>query len=183
MMTSANPPGRPSLFMHNRMFFRIAGKKHSVSTAFDLIDYESVLTAMHLVDAEKEDKPSRMLLPIDVKTIAKLEEAYSDVGFQWNDTILPKIHTMVSELFNGMTRAYPAMGKSSRSRALYGVDVMFEIIEDGVEPKLTEVTFCPSNNAMSDAYERDEDLYRHYNTDVFQCLFLGKVAESITRLQ
>jgi hypothetical protein len=169
--------------MHNRMFFRIAGKKHSVSAASDLIDDESILTAMHLVDAEKEDKPSRELLPVDVKTISKLEESYFDVGFQWSDAILPKVHTMVRELFNGMTRAYPAMGKSTRSRALYGVDVMFEITADGVEPKLTEVTFCPANNAMSDAYERDEDLYRHYSTDVFKCLFLGKVAESITKLQ
>jgi hypothetical protein len=168
--------------MHNRAFFRIAGKNHSVSAAYDLIDYESILTAMHLVDADKEDKPSRLLLPIDVKTIAKLGARYSDVGFQWNDVILPKIHTMIRELFNGMTRAYPAMGKSSRSRALYGFDVMFETTADGVEPKLSEVAFCPANNAICDAYERDEDLYRHYNTDVFECLFLGKVAESITKI-
>ena len=186
MMQSSNKPARPALFMHNRMFFRIAGKKHSVSVPSDLMDKDTILTAMHLVDANKsptEDVPSRMLLPIDVKTIAKLEEEYSKDGFQWNDTILPKIRTMICELFNGMARTYPAMCESRRSRALYGVDVMFEITAGGVEPNLTEVTFCPSNNAISDAYERDEELFHNYNTEVFECLFLGKISENITRIQ
>ena len=51
-----------------------------------------------------------------------------------------------------------------------------------VEPKLTEVTFCPVNNAVSDAYERDDDLYRNYNNDVFRCLYLGETSDSITPL-
>lgn len=182
-MTSAAPPGQPSLFIHRRFYFRIARKEHSISTASDLVDHESILTAMHLLDREGDAKLPRMLLPADVKTIAKLEQDYRDVGFQWNDNILPKIQTMIRELFNGMTKAYPAMGNSSRSRAIYGVDVMFEITSDGAEPKLTEVTFCPSNNAVCDAYERDDELYRSYNTDVFDCLFLGRLPDSIVKLQ
>ena len=103
--------------------------------------------------------------------------------------MLPKIRTMINELFSGMTRAYPAMGGgggggageggSNASRALYGVDVMFDKTTTGeeeaaVQPKLLEVTFFPSNNAVCDAYERDPVLYRSYNDDVFKCLFLGE---------
>ena len=75
------------------------------------------------------------------------------------------------------------MAASSNSRAVYGVDVMFEVGTDGIEPKLTEVTFCPSNNAICDAYQREEDLYRNYNTDIFKCVFLGQVSENIVHLQ
>jgi hypothetical protein len=56
-------------------------------------------------------------------------------------------------------------------------------VSGGVEVKLTEVTFCPSNNSVCDAYEKDEDLFRSYNNDVFSCLFLGSVSNNITKLQ
>jgi hypothetical protein len=173
-----------ALYMHKRVYFRIAAKSHSVDRASDLVDHEKVLSAMHLVDennptAEHEE---RMLLPMDSVTIAQLEQDYREAGFDWKTIILPKVHTMMKELFQGMKRAYPAMGAASNSRAIYGVDVMFEVGADGIEPKLTEVTFCPSNNAVCDAYQREEDLYRNYNTDVFKCLFLGQMGDSIVQL-
>jgi hypothetical protein len=98
---------------------------------------------------------------------------------------------MIRELFNGMTFAYPAMGQSRRSRALYGVDIIFQIedVESDNEtmavitPKLTEVTFCPANNAVCDAYARKDRLHQNYNKEIFECLFLGKVSENIIRLQ
>ena len=103
---------------------------------------------------------------------------------------------MIRELFNGMTKAYPKMIEAKCSRAVYGVDVMFQIDNDDddvdvvsgdhnilITPKLTEVTFCPANNAICDAYVRDDELYRTYNKDIFECLFVGIVSNNITRLQ
>jgi hypothetical protein len=176
-MTSVDPQGKPSLHMHKRVYFRIAGKKHSISQPSDLVDNQSVLTAMHLVGE------SNMKLPVDFKTIRQLEDDYKGIGFDWDAVILPRIQTMLRELFSGMTKEYPAMGQSRRSRALYGVDVMFQIESSGsIQPKLTEVSFCPANNAVCDAYERDEKLYREYNNDVFNCLFLNKCSNNIATL-
>lgn len=87
------------------------------------------------------------------------------------------------------------MAESPNSRAVYGVDCMFAIdsqeIDDGltsqsvpkIEPTLTEVTFCPANNAVCDAYERDDNLYRAYNTEVFDCLFRNVVSSNFTPLK
>jgi hypothetical protein len=171
--------------MHNRVYFRIARKEHSIKRPSDLLDHERVLTAMHLLDDKSngEPKDGGEILPVDYKTIAKLESDYQKVGFDWKESILPQIKEMVLELFNGMTTAYPKMGESKQSRGLYGVDVMFEVERLSVSAKLTEVTFCPANNAVCEAYERDEDLYRNYNNDVFGCLFLEQHADSITKLQ
>jgi hypothetical protein len=178
MMTSASP-GKPDLFMHNRVYFRIANKEHSIATASSLIDAESVLTATHLIgDKNRTSSDPLQTLPADHETIAKLEETYKDIGFDWQGKILPKIHTTIRELFGGMTAAFPAMGESRNSRALYGVDVMLEIDSGGVEVKLTEVTFCPANNAVCAAYEKDEELYRNYNSDIFNCMFRGVVSDS-----
>jgi hypothetical protein len=183
MMTSGEP-GNPTLFMHNRVFFRIANKAHSITKPSNLMDVESVLTAIHLIDVGNRTSSDTLeTLPVDHKTIAKLELDYKSVGFDWQDNILPKIKTMIRELFNGMTAAFPAMDESKQSRALYGVDVMFEMDSGGVEVKLTEVTFCPSNNSICDAYEKDEDLFRSYNNDVFSCLFLGSASNNITKIE
>ena len=168
--------------MYNRVYFRIAGKPHSVSLPSDLVNHQSVLTAMHLVD-QNEKEVGGSVLPIDAKTISQLESDYEAEGFQWESLILPKMKTMICELLTGMTHAYPAMGEKDQYRALYGVDTIFSIESGCVEPKLTEVSFCPANNAMCDAYERNDDDFRNYNTDVFRCMFMGEVPNSITRLQ
>lgn len=181
MMTSAKSRF-PSLYLYNRVYFRIAGKAHSVTYPSDLVDNQSVLTAMHLVKPRKE-MSNDFVLPIDTKTIAQLEMDYADAGFRWEELILPKVKTLIRELLTGMSKSYPAMGENSQYRALYGVDVMFSIEPECVEPKLTEVSFCPANNAICDAYERNEHDYRNYNTDIFKCLFLGEVSSNITRLQ
>lgn len=178
--------------MHNRFYFRIASKKHSIQSLHDIADEQSVLTAMHLLNQEKDSYDRSITnekLPVDYKTIDKLEQDYANVGFQWKDIVLPKIHKMAKEFFSGMFKAYPAMSQSSsssniKSRAIYGLDIMFEISSSKeVNPKLTEVTFCPANTPASEAYERDEHLYRNFNNDVFRCLFLGEVNhETITRI-
>jgi hypothetical protein len=137
---------------------------------------------MHLVNQDEKEM-DRNILPIDVKTISQLECEYGAQGFKWESLILPKLKAMIRELLTGMTQAYPAMGKRDQYRALYGVDAMFSVESGCVEPKLTEVSFCPANNAMCDAYERDDADYRNYTTDVFNCLFLGELSNRITRIQ
>jgi hypothetical protein len=186
----------PILYMHKDVYFRIANKEHEITSAQDLADHERVLTATHLLRAENRTSSDELrLLPEDHETIARLEELYngksSAAAFDWKGSILPQIQTMIRELFNGMTFAYPAMGQSRRSRALYGVDIIFQIedVESDNEtmavitPKLTEVTFCPANNAVCDAYARKDRLHQNYNKEIFECLFLGKVSENIIRLQ
>jgi Tubulin-tyrosine ligase family len=180
LMTDASP-GRPTLYAHNRVFLRIANKRHDVSKPESLMDSETVLTATHLFHEAERSAPDAALplLPVDTTTIRCLEETY---GFSWKTDVLPKIHGMIRELFNGMTRAYPAMSVNPNSRAVYGVDVMFELSPDNkqVQPKLTEVTFCPANNATCAAYERDDGLYRTYLNDVFNCVFRNVISESLT---
>lgn len=174
---------KPQIYMHKRVYFRIANKVHSIDSVFDLLDQESVLTANHLLSDEHRSSGNPLqTLPVDFKTIAVLEEQYA--CFDWEGDVLPKIQTMVRELFNGMTRGFPGMAQGKhRSRAAYGLDMMFEIQEDeSIEVKLTEVTFCPANNAICDAYERDDEVYRTYNTDVFDCLFRGVCSERIVEL-
>jgi hypothetical protein len=186
----------PILYMHKDVYFRIANKEHAISLAQDLADHERVLTATHLLrDENRTSSDELRLLPKDHETIARLEELYNGKStaalFDWKGSILPQIQTMIRELFNGMTFAYPAMGQSRQSRALYGVDIIFHIEEVEPEketttviaPKLTEVTFCPANNAVCDAYARKESLHQNYNKEIFECLFLGKVSENIIRLQ
>ena len=180
----------PTLYMHNTCYFRIANKAHNISTPIDRNDHESVLTASHLLhDHQRTTKDVLQKLPQHKDTIDTLEKVYPN-AFEWEDKILPQIQTMIRELFNGMTRAYPKMIEAKHSRAMYGVDVMFQIDDDDngdgnmvITPKLTEVTFCPANNAICDVYVRDEELYRTYNRDIFECLFIGIVSNNMTRLQ
>jgi hypothetical protein len=182
LLTDATP-GHPTLYIHKRVYFRIANKRHSVETPADQMDNESFLTATHLLSPESRSTADELVtLPVDYKAIAKLEQDYDD--FNWTQSVEPKIKALVKELFAGMTQAYPAMAEASNARAMYGIDVMFERDESTgeIEPRLTEVTFCPSSNAICDAYERDDDLFNNYNTDVFDCLFRGIVSENLTRL-
>lgn len=197
----------PTLYMHNTCYFRIANKVHDISTPINRNDHESVLTASHLLhDHQRTTKDELQKLPQHNDTVRRLEKEYAG-AFDWKNKILPQIQTMIRELFNGMTRAYPKMIEAKYSRAVYGVDVMFQIDDDDdngdnnnneeegghrkhdddnkiiITPKLTEVTFCPANNAICDAYVRDEELYRTYNRDIFECLFVGIVSPNITQLQ
>lgn len=237
---------RPLLYMHNTVYFRIAHKVHTITNEYNLCDHESVLTATHLFnDTIRTSDDTIDKLPHYQDTINRLEAIYGENTFDWYNKILPQIQCMICELFNGMTSSYPAMMESTCSRAMYGVDVMFEIndsldddddnednsttTEDDehinkknytgtyydngdddeqqqqqnhpsqennksfnakrrmcsrtVTPKLLEVTFCPANNAICDAYERDEHLYKSYNKDIFEALFLGIISDSITQLQ
>jgi Tubulin-tyrosine ligase family len=179
----------PILYMHQTLYFRVAHKPHQIATARDLTDHESVLTATHILDANnRSSKDELRKLPAYHETIARLEAQYPNNAFDWNGKLLPQIQTMIRELFNGMTLAYPAMMESKTSRALYGVDVMFQLdgTNDGgivVTPKLTEVTFCPANNAICEAYVQDDDVTRSFNKDVFECLFLGLESPNLQRLQ
>ena len=200
MMTSAGSVDEnghivqlPRLYMHNVCYFRIANKAHNISTPIDRNDHESVLTASHLLhDNHRTSSDVLQKLPQHKDTIQQLEKQYPN-AFDWNNKILPQIQTMIRELFNGMTNAYPKMIEAKHSRAVYGVDVMFQISDDNddqngernvvITPKLTEVTFCPANNAICDAYVRDDELYRSYNREIFECLFVSIVSNNISRLQ
>lgn len=125
---------------------------------------QSAYTAMHLIN---DDVLSTYP---DYKTvIAELESTYS---INWNREILPKIHTLLKDLFFRVTSKHNM--KCSNSRAIYGCDIMM----DGLQPKLLEVTFMPANNAVMECFEKQ---YDSYVNDVFGCLFFGETS-NITRL-
>ena len=158
------------LFLHKRVYFRIAEQRHSVAKPQGWINRRVILTATHLfandteANAATDDTESNNnqhkgddsagKLPVDHKTITSLEAEYPG-DFDWRNVIWPKIQTMVRELFSGMKRAYADnLRNTSFCRAVYGIDIMFENVEcengsSMIEPKLTEVTFCPSNNGES----------------------------------
>ena len=170
----------PQLYLHKRVYFRIAHLRHSVQEPQDWINPHIVFTASHLVADQamaqqqqhlEEEKSSSgdnkdttndiETLPVDYKTIAHLEAIYPG-EFDWQMVQWPKIQQLVRELFEGMWHAHADKLDSSKTsccRAVYGIDVMFERIPQHdnndqagdnasflIEPKLTEVTFCPSNN-------------------------------------
>lgn len=180
------------LFLHRRVYFRIAHRRHNVATPRDWVDPRVVLTATHLfaqnlVDEGHQNDPIETL-PVDRTTIANLESEYPG-EFDWQNGIWPKIQILVRELMDGMTYAHADQLEKhgSFSRAVYGIDIMFERMENEhgrsvIEPKLTEVTFCPANNAICNAYERDDQLYRSYNTELLDCMFRGIVSDNWVRL-
>ncbi|KAL7574995.1 hypothetical protein ACA910_010813 [Epithemia clementina (nom. ined.)] len=181
------------MFLHKRVYFRIADQRHSVENPQDWNNPHVVLTASHLLPNDRladEERAENFRnddgvgkLPVDFKTIAHLEEEYPG-EFDWQNVVWPKIQTLVRDLFGGMSNAYADRLRNTTScRAVYGVDIMFERLESergsvGTEPKLTEVTFCPANNAICDAYERDDQLYKSYNTELFDCMFRGRLSEN-----
>jgi len=169
------------LYVHNRMFFRVASKPHTIKGPSDWVDEQSVLTAMHLVTNKDSNDNQRPLLAPDYKVIAQMEKDY---GFNWSEQVLPKIYILLTELFRGMTEAYPAMKSASNSRALYGIDIIFDAKDSPfIEPKLTEVSFCPSNNALAiEAYEKDQELFDNFSNNLFECLVCGITSPNMTQL-
>jgi hypothetical protein len=66
-------PGQPRLYIHNRVYFRITQKSHSISTPRDCVNPESVLSAIHLLDSEARSRDDDIqILPVDPKPVAKL---------------------------------------------------------------------------------------------------------------
>jgi len=181
LMRSASP-GDPELYIHDRVFFQSADIEDEIDSSND---------AAGLNDQKPQKEKTKMTpFPIGYKIIQELENQYKDYGFDWKGAILPKLHHMIRELFEGMTIAYPNMSKSDQSRAIYGVDVMFNVqnMDDTheskfIEPKLTEVTFCPENPAVREFCENDEGIRQIYNNEIFCCLFLGETdGRNITRI-
>lgn len=70
-----------------------------------------------------------------------------------------------------MTLAFPKMSLSEiLAKALYGIGIIFEEIEHDIGPKLIEVTFCPTYNAIYDGYKRDDELIHSFSNTVVHCL-------------
>ena len=175
-----------ALYMYETVFFRVAHKVHRVATPRDWMDHEVVLTATYLLEPVQRSSTDKVaVIPRDTEVIARLEEAYHGV-FDWKGKVLPDMQQLIRELFSGMTEAFPTMKESRMSRALYGVDVMFEIVADSgngesaVVPKLTEVTFCPTNNAVGNTHDT---VRKCFTTDVFNCLYRGVTSDRIIKLQ
>jgi len=79
---------------------------------------------------------------------------------------------MVKELFIGIKFIKPEM-VSKKSRALYGMDVMFSLPD--YQPKLLEMTFSPDCN-------RACKYHPHFYDDLFECMYLGKDNKNLLRV-
>lgn len=195
MLRQCNPV---ELFVYNVFWTRVAGKPHVGSAKSQhsdvskdrqdsfysqLEDVQSVFTAMQLV--QKRENPNsndlREIFPDYQEVIRTLEQLY---GVNWKD-IETRIHSMLLELFTGVSMGQPNGMKCDNSRAVYGCDVMLEHTYDDegkclhIQPKLLEVSFCPANNNLDPAYTTN---YPDYTSDIFDCLFLNRVSQNITQL-
>jgi tubulin--tyrosine ligase-like protein 12 len=90
-------------------------------------------------------------------------------GIDW-PTVLESIYEMFREVFTCAALATPEM-QCSRSRAMYGMDVM---LDSKCRPKLLEVNFCPDCTRATKQFPT-------FTNDVFGCLFYGG-SDNVVRL-
>lgn len=148
LLRSAQPL---ELYAHDTVFIRAANKPHNVAT---LDDDEVALTAMHLI-GKKPNHP----------TLTSFRERHFPEG-HW-PTALHKCHVILREVFAAAAEMHSGFAESSsRSRAMYGCDFIFE----QAQPRLLEVTYNPAFLAMSPDMP---DQYPEFADDCFRCLFLG----------
>lgn len=150
------------IFLSDVFWTRISNNKYTLEKN-SLTDYETHFTVMNY---------GRKLVHVNTHDFVPAFEKEHKVN--WQD-IHQKVRQMLRSVFEGAFYLHPEM-HSSKSRAIYGVDVL---LTDAFEPKLLEVTYCPDctrackydvinvlgNGNMMKASE--------FFDDVFGCLFLN----------
>ncbi|KAI5084656.1 hypothetical protein GOP47_0000825 [Adiantum capillus-veneris] len=150
------------IFLSDVFWARISNNKYTLEKE-SLSDYETHFTVMNY---------GRKLVHVNTHDFVPAFEKEHNVN--WRD-IHQKVRQMLRSVFEGAFALHPEM-HCSRSRAIYGVDVL---LTDSFEPRLLEVTYCPDctrackydvinvlgNGSMIKASE--------FFDDVFGCLFLN----------
>lgn len=150
------------IFLSDVFWTRISNNKYTLEKN-SLTDYETHFTVMNY---------GKKLVHVNTHDFVPAFEKEHKVN--WQD-IHQKVRQMLRSVFEGAFYLHPEM-HSSKSRAIYGVDVL---LTDAFEPRLLEVTYCPDctralkydvinvlgNGNMIKASE--------FFDDVFGCLFLN----------
>ena len=144
------------LYVHKIFWLRFANKPFSMK---ELDDYETHFTVMNY-------RPDVFLRQMSCQTfISIFNEQYSQHNQTWS-IIEQRIFQMFREIFQCATIEEPPFGiaSCSSSRALYAVDLMLEIIDNSIQPKLLEINFTPDCH-------RACAWYPNFYNQVFNVLF------------
>jgi tubulin--tyrosine ligase-like protein 12 len=165
------------LYVHDAFWSRISNKPHDQSAAAAgggkvWEDREAAMTAMWVLDGVTQQGG---LIPDCADIIVGIEEMYPAV--RWA-AVAKDIHSMLRQLFKGVSAGQPNGMACKRARALYGVDVILDVTRvsqagdvQEVQPKVMEVTFMPSNAGVNPLFSKQ---YPSFANDIFGCLFLGE---------
>jgi tubulin--tyrosine ligase-like protein 12 len=144
------------LYVHKIFWLRFANKTFSIKA---LDDYETHFTVMNY-------RPNAFLRQMNCQTfISMYNEQHGQNDQTWS-IIEQRIFQMFREIFQCATIEEPPLGIGSclSSRALYAADLMLEIIDNKVQPKLLEINFTPDCH-------RACTFYPDFYNQVFNVLF------------
>ncbi|CAF1277059.1 unnamed protein product [Rotaria sordida] len=144
------------LYVHKIFWLRFANKPFSMN---ELDDYEKHFTVMNY-------RPNAFLRQMNCQTfISMYNEQYGQNNQTWS-IVEQRIFQMFREIFQCATKEEPPLGIASclSSRALYAADLMLEMIDNKVQPKLLEINFTPDCH-------RACTFYPNFYNQVFNVLF------------
>ncbi|CAF4507094.1 unnamed protein product [Rotaria sp. Silwood1] len=150
------------LYVHKIFWLRFANKPFSMD---ELDDYEKHFTVMNY-------RPNAFLRQMNCQTfISMYDEQYGQNNETWS-IVEKRIFQMFREAFQCATIEEPPFGIASclSSRALYAADLMLEMLDNKVQPKLLEINFTPDCH-------RACTFYPNFYNQVFNVLFRDIVEE------
>ncbi|CAF4877088.1 unnamed protein product, partial [Rotaria socialis] len=149
------------LYVHKIFWLRFANKPFSLK---ELDDYETHFTVMNY-------RPNAFLRQMNCHIFTSMYNEQYGHNEQWS-IVEQRIFQMFREIFQCASIEEPPFGiaSCSSSRALYAADLMLEMIDNKVQPKLLEINFTP------DCY-RACTFYPNFYNQVFNVLFRDIAAE------
>ena len=144
------------LFVHKIFWLRFANKTYSLN---ELDDYETHFTVMNY-------RPNAFLRQMNCQTFISMFNAQHAERFADWTKIEAKIFEMFRDVFHCATIENAPLGiaSSNSSRALYAADLMLEIENEQIQPKLLEINFTPDCH-------RACEFYPNFFDQVFNVLF------------
>ncbi|EOY30254.1 hypothetical protein QUC31_020351 [Theobroma cacao] len=151
------------IFLSDVFWVRLANNPYTLEK-HSLFEYETHFTVMNY---------GRRLNHINTPEFVREFEKEHQV--KWLD-IHQRVKTMIRSVFESAAAVHPEM-HDTKSRAMYGVDVM---LDGSFQPKLLEVTYCP--DCMRACKYNTEAIFgggevirgRDFFNFVFGCLFLNE---------
>ncbi|CAF1249096.1 unnamed protein product [Adineta steineri] len=144
------------LYVHKIFWLRFANKPYSLN---ELDDYETHFTVMNY-------RPNAFLRQMNCETfISMYNEQHGHKEEPWS-AVEQRIFQMFREIFQCATIEEVPLGidSCSSSRALYAADLMLDIVDNKVQPKLLEINFTPDCH-------RACTFYPNFYNQVFNVLF------------
>lgn len=144
------------LYIHKIFWLRFANKTYSLK---ELDDYETHFTVMNY-------RPNAFLRQMNCQTFINMYNEQHEKTYQSWSIIEQRIFQMFREAFECATNEDPPFGIGSclSSRALYAADLMLEIVDNQIQPKLLEINFTPDCH-------RACTYYPNFYNQVFNVLF------------